>query len=79
MKYNARTIVVNLLISGDEMSVGDRVKVVSCKTDFFSNIVGAEGVLTEAILGNYFCEFDFVLLTDEGEEYLVFEEELELI
>jgi hypothetical protein len=79
VKYNARTIVVNSLISGDEMKVGDRVKVVSCKSDFFSNIIGTEGVITEVISNNDFVEFDFVIETDEGEQYLVFEEELELI
>lgn len=62
------------------MKVGDRVKVVSRKNDFFIDITGTVGTITErAKFINNLNGFDFVIETDEGQEYLVFEEELELI
>lgn len=63
------------------MKVGDRVKVVvSRKNDFFIDITGTVGTITERFkFINNLNGFDFVIETDEGQEYLVFEEELELI
>jgi hypothetical protein len=63
------------------MKVGDRVKVVvSRKNDFFIDITGTVGTITEGFkFINNLNGFDFVIETDEGQEYLVFEEELELI